>query len=72
LVRSAPHHYHLTGKDARLRQRRGDPDELPIAVADAMTIAACYHSRWGIDKGFDTWKSDGPLCQHRSPLDFQQ
>jgi hypothetical protein len=34
---------------------------LPIAVADAMTIAACYRSRWGID-------IDQPYCLHKAVI----
>lgn len=30
---------------------------LPIAVADAMTIAACYRSRWGIETAFQKLES---------------
>lgn len=41
----------------KAKTRNGDTalvilTNLPIAVADAMTIAACYRSRWGIETAF--------------------
>jgi IS4 transposase len=43
---------------------------LPIAVADAMTIAACYRMRWGIETAFQ--KLEGHLNSEIETLGYPQ